>query len=207
MKDYEKLSREHFNKQAPEYDANNSYYYSAAGKVSCHDTAAYLKPLHYASLLDVGCGTGYLLALLAEQKSANYHGLDLAEEMIAVAQKKNIAGTSFVQGSADNLPYENCRFDVVACIQSFHHYPYPDKAMQEALRVLGQGGLYILSDTGIGGLGGWIDNTFLFPLLKSGDHHTENKQGVARRMEKNGFEAVKAKTLKGFIYTVIGRKP
>ena len=75
-------------------------------------------------------------------------------------------------------------FDVVTCIQSFHHYPDPDKAMREAFPVLKPGGLYILSDTGVGGISGWFDNHILFPLMNSGDHHTENRHGIARRMEK-----------------------
>ena len=78
--------------------------------------------------------------------------------------------------------------------------------MQEAFRMLKPGGLYILSDTGVGGIGGWIDNHILFPLMKSGDHHTENRHGIARRMEKNGFIVEEKQQIKGFIYTVIGRK-
>ena len=78
--------------------------------------------------------------------------------------------------------------------------------MGVAFRVLKPGGLYILSDTGVGGIGGWIDNHILFPLMKSGDHHAENRHGIARRMEKNGFAVVESRQLKGFVYTVMGRK-
>ena len=42
--------------------------------------------------------------------------------------------------------------------------------------------------------------------MKSGDHHTENRHGIARRMEKNGFKVAEKQQIKGFIYTVIGRK-
>ena len=199
MRDYEKLSRAHFNGQAAQYDANNTYYYSDPAKISCHDTAQRLR--------DVGCGTGYLLALLADQKPAEYHGLDLSDEMVRVAQEKNIAGAVLVQGSADRLPYEDASFDVVTCIQSFHHYPHPDKAMRKAWRVLKPGGLYLISDTGIGGIGGWIDNKLIFPLLKSGDARAENRHGIARGMRRNGFEVVEGRRIKGFIYTVAGKKP
>ncbi len=205
MKDYKKLSRMHFNEQASEYDTNSTYYYSGPAKVSCHDVAEHLKYVDYTSLLDVGCGTGYLLSLLAKQKQADYHGLDLAEGMVAVAQGKGIPAT-FVQGSADKLPYRDGQFDIVTCIQSFHHYPYPDQAMQEVLRVLKPNGIYILSDTGVGGIAGWLDNKIIFPLLKSGDYQTENKNGIARRMERNGFGVIQKKQVKGFIYTVIGQK-
>ena len=78
--------------------------------------------------------------------------------------------------------------------------------MSEVLRVLKPSGLYILSDTGIGGIGGWIDNHILFRLARSGDCHTTNRQGIARRMEKAGFTVTESRQIRGMIYTVTGRK-
>ena len=206
MKDYEALSKKHFDSQASEYDARETAYYSKYPKISCRDVADRLRSTSYEKLLDVGCGTGYLFELFLAQWEAEYHGLDLSPEMLKMAKAKFSGRVTLVEGSADRLPYADHSFDVVTCIQSFHHYPDPDKAMQEAFRVLKPGGLYILSDTGVGGIGGWIDNHILFPLMKSGDHHTENRHGIARRMEKNGFTVVEKQQIKGFIYTVIGRK-
>ena len=104
------------------------------------------------------------------------------------------------------LPYPAGSFDIVACSQSFHHYPYPEKAMLEAKRVLKPGGLYILSDTGIGGIGAWIDNHILFKLMKSGDCHTANRKGIERMMESAGFTIMDSRQIKGMIYTVTGKK-
>ncbi len=206
MKDYEALSRKHFDSQASEYDARETAYYSKYPKISCRDVSERLCPVSYEKLLDVGCGTGYLFELLLARRKAEYHGLDLSPEMLKVAESKFDGCVALVEGAADCLPYGDNSFDVVTCIQSFHHYPDPDKAMQEAFRVLKPGGLYILSDTGVGGIGGWFDNHILFPLMKSGDHHTENRHGIARRMEKNGFTVVEKQQVRGFIYTVTGRK-
>ena len=206
MKDYEALSRKHFDAQAREYDARETVYYSKLPKMSCRDVAKRLQSISYEKLLDVGCGTGYLFELLLPQRRAEYHGLDLSPQMLKVAASKFDGGVTLVEGSADRLPYEDESFDVVTCVQSFHHYPAPDKAMREVLRVLKPGGLYILSDTGVGGIGGWIDNHILFPLMKSGDHHAENRHGIARRMQKAGFTVMESRQLKGFVYTVIGRK-
>lgn len=206
MKDYEALSRKHFDQQAAEYDARDTVYYSREGKISCRDIAAMLKDSFYESLLDVGCGTGFLIDMLAQQRTARYTGLDLSAEMIKMAQQKNIPGAEFVNGTADELPFPDESFDIVTCSQSFHHYPYPEKAMSEAFRVLKKGGLYILSDTGVGGLGGWIDNNILFRLSNSGDCHTTNRRGIAEMMEKTGFHVTESRQVQGFIYTVTGRK-
>ena len=136
MKDYEALSRKHFDAQAAEYDARDTLYYSREGKISCRDIAAQLKNVSYEALLDVGCGTGFLIDLLTRQRKARYVGLDLSEGMLRMAEQKKIAGAEFVNSSADKLPFADESFDIVTCSQSFHHYPYPEKAMQEARRVL-----------------------------------------------------------------------
>lgn len=207
MKDYEKLSREHFNRQAPIYDSKNTAYYSREGKISCADIAEQLKDVKYLRLLDVGCGTGYLIDMLSKQtKSAEFYGIDIADEMIKMSRNKCIENAVFSIGSANMLPFEDGFFDVVTCSQSFHHYPYREKAMSEAYRVLKKGGSYILSDTGIGGIGAWLDNNIFFKLLKSGDCHTQNRKGIEKMMKSTGFEIASSRQISGMIYTVTGIK-
>ncbi len=206
MKDYEKLSKEHFNKQAPVYDETNTMYYSKEGKISCQDIFDYLKNRSFEKLLDVGCGTGYLIDMLSKEISAEYYGLDLSTEMLKVANGKNINQATFIEGTSNQLPFDDNTFDVVTCSQSFHHYPYQEKAMKEAYRVLKDGGIYILSDTGIGGIGGFIDNHILFKLMKSGDCHTQNRKGIAKMMKDAGFHVINSRQLSGFVYTVTAEK-
>lgn len=206
MKDYEKLSKAHFDKQAKEYDQRNTTYYSKEGKISCKDILSFLKDKEYSNLLDVGCGTGYLIDMLSKERQAKFYGVDLSDEMIKVAKSKNILNSEFIQGTSNNLPFEDNTFDIVTCSQSFHHYPYQIEAMKEAYRVLKKGGLYILSDTGVGGIGAFFDNHIMFPLMKSGDCHTTNKEGIAKMMKNVNFEIVNSYQVEGFIYTVIGKK-
>ena len=132
--------------------------------------------------------------------------MDLSDEMIRVAEEKAIPGAEFLVASADRLQYPDESFDIVTCSQSFHHYPYPEKAMQEAMRVLKPGGLYSLSDTGIGGAGAWIDNHILFKLAQSGDCHTTDRKGIAKLMEAAGFTVTESRQIRSMIYTVTGRK-
>ena len=206
MKDYEKLSKEHFNRQASIYDEKDTIYYSKYGKISCNYVSEYLKNIDYNKLLDIGSGTGYLINMLKDKEMAEFYGLDLSEEMIKIAKSKNIENAQFILGSANKLPFDDDAFDIVTCIQSFHHYSYPNEAMREAYRVLKKGGLYILSDTGVGGIAAWIDNHILFKIMKSGDCHTENKEGISKLMIKNGFKVIDKKQIKGFIYSVVGQK-
>ncbi len=82
LKDYEALSRKHFDGQAAEYDQCDTYYYSQNGKISCRDITEQIKSIPYEALLDVGCGMGFLIDLLARQKQARYCGLDLSDKMM-----------------------------------------------------------------------------------------------------------------------------
>ena len=54
MKDYEALSKKHFDGQAAEYDQRDTYYYSQNGKISCRDIAEQVKNVPYHQCFD-GC--------------------------------------------------------------------------------------------------------------------------------------------------------
>ena len=54
-------------------------YYSGPARVSGADALAYFREIRYESLLDVGCGTGFLLDGLARQRRAAYKGLDISK--------------------------------------------------------------------------------------------------------------------------------
>lgn len=209
MKNYIELSKKHFDNQAKIYDETNTAYYSKYPKISCKDVAQRLKYSEYQSLLDIGCGTGYLIDMLQKQKSADYYGLDLSPEMLKVAKNKLSGSVELIEGYSDSLPYKDSSFDVVTCIQSFHHYPKPEKAMAEAYRVLKPGGLYIISDTGMGNYPKFIYsiyNNFIVKKLNTGDYAAYSKRDIRNLMTSSGFKIRDAQDITKFIYTVVGIK-
>jgi ubiquinone/menaquinone biosynthesis C-methylase UbiE len=208
-KDFVELSKKWFDKQAPVYDDTNTILYSKYGKISCENIYNHLKDKEYKKLLDIGCGTGYLIDMLAKEYDAEYTGLDLSTEMIKQAKSKNIKNAIFVEGRSAELPFDDNTFDIVTCSQSFHHYPETDKPMKEARRVLKQGGLYILSDTGVGPfkmLGVRLDDFLYRHFSNTGDCNISYMEKTIKDMERNGFMIVKAEKVTTFIYTVIGKK-
>jgi SAM-dependent methyltransferase len=71
-----------------------------------------------AKLLDVGCGLGGPCRMLAEEFNCSTTGIDLSQEYIRTAEKlSSLVGlddkTNFVQGDANQLPFEDNSFDVV----------------------------------------------------------------------------------------------
>lgn len=66
------------------------------------------------ALLDVGCGYGGLLKYAISRKiDLQYHGIDVAENMIEWAQT-NLPSGNFVQGDVLSHPFE-AQFDYVVC--------------------------------------------------------------------------------------------
>ena len=49
-------------------------------------------------------------------------------------------------GDSEHLPFADNFFDVVYCNDSFHHYPAPEKVIQEVKRVLKPGGTFLIGD-------------------------------------------------------------
>ena len=205
MKQEEIDSQKWFDNQAPIYDQTNTTKYSKNPKISCRDVKEILENIEYKQLLDVGCGTGYLFEILDDDET-NFYGLDLSEKMLEVAKSKNIPNTEYIQATAEKLPYHDESMDIVTCIQSFHHYPYPDEAIREAYRVLKPGGYYIISDTGIGGPIAYIFNNIIYPRLHSGDCNIQNRKSIEERMKKAKLTIDSSRQLTRMIYTVVGRK-
>ena len=92
------------------------------------------------SILDVGCGPGYV-SIAAADRGAVPIGLDFSAEMIAIAKKRS-PQIEFRQGDAQNLPFPDASFDRVVANFALLHLANPERAMAEARRVLKPGGRF-----------------------------------------------------------------
>jgi ubiquinone/menaquinone biosynthesis C-methylase UbiE len=91
-------------------------------------------------VLEVGCGTGLLLARLAPH-AASAVGIDLSPGMLELARGR---GLEVHEGSATALPFEDASFDVVCSFKVLAHVPDIELALREVGRVLRPGGVAVL---------------------------------------------------------------
>lgn len=81
------------------------------------------------SVLDVGCGHGYLLSLIHDKyPSKHLVGVDL----LSCAPYQDF---KYVRSPADSLPFNDSEFDMVCCTHVIEHIVNPDNVMDELIRV------------------------------------------------------------------------
>lgn len=133
-----------FNRHATRYEATFAGWHSARMKKAA--LACLEGPLRGAPL-DVGCGPGLLLATLAvNYPELRLAGLDIAPEMIRVATERLRVRAEIKLGDAESLPWADASFDYVFCVDSFHHYPNPKRALSEFHGVLKPNGQVVIAD-------------------------------------------------------------
>ena len=82
------------------------------------------------SVLDAGCGKGYLLNLLAKNNPGKeLYGLDFVDANPGIKQY------TYIQGEVTNLPFNDDSIDTVICAHTIEHIIDLKKAIEELKRV------------------------------------------------------------------------
>ena len=100
-------------------------------------------------VLDVGCGTGYLLRRLADRvpDAVELVGIDAAAQMVRVAQEATAdPRVRFEAGRAEHLPGPGGVFDLVVTTTSFDHWADQQAGLRQCARVLAPAGCLVLVD-------------------------------------------------------------
>lgn len=145
-------------------------------------------------VLDVGCGTGSLVAELVQHRpGVEVTGLDPDPLALARARRKlDVAGLEarFDEGFADDLPYADASFDQVFSSFMFHHLERNVKEgmLREVRRVLAAEGQLHLVDFG----GEKQDDGFFTRFFHSHDELADNFSGtIPELMKAAGFRTVR----------------
>jgi len=131
-------------------------------------------------ILDVGCGTGANLEMLAQFGSAE--GVDVSEEALEFCRKK---GLTAQKGLAEALPYPDETFDITTALDVVEHLDDDISGLKEMFRVTKAGGYSLIFVPAFMWLWGVQDDI---------SHHRirYTRKQIVERLEKAGFSIERA---------------
>jgi len=135
-------------------------------------------------VLDVGCGTGYLLRHLAARApdAVELVGVDAAAPMVRVAQEATADPRArFQGGTAERLPEPDGAFDLVVSTTSFDHWADQQAGLRECARVMVPGGRLVLVDQ--------FSPLYLPTLIGSRRGKARTRRRATRLLTRAGFRS------------------
>jgi SAM-dependent methyltransferase len=132
-------------------------------------------------ILDVGCGTGANLEMLA--RFGDVEGVDVSEEALAFCRARGLENVR--HGAAERLPYEDGAFDLVTALDVVEHLDDDVAGLSEMRRVLRPGGRALLFVPAF---------MFLWGVQDDVSHHRRRYtlRGLRRTVRAAGFEVERA---------------
>ena len=106
-----------------------------------------LPGIHGPKVLEISCGTGYLLTRYAGQFDS--YSIDLNFDLARITRSNLLQQnlTAAIQvADVEYLPYLSGFFDTVVNTMAFSAYPHGERAMAEITRVLKPGGRLVMVD-------------------------------------------------------------
>ncbi|GAA3548613.1 hypothetical protein GCM10022222_35260 [Amycolatopsis ultiminotia] len=152
-------------------------------------------------VLDLGCGDGALLAVLAARGARTMAGIDLSQRQVELAQDRpGLAGADLRAGRAQELPFADDGFDAVVSFMALMLMSDVEQVVAQTARVLAPGGTFAI---GVGGPG--ADALAVFPKVArplfavvpperrvptTGDPRTRTREGLDELLGPAGFAPV-----------------
>jgi SAM-dependent methyltransferase len=155
-------------------------------------------------ILEVGCGTGYWFTTLRPVVRSVY-GLDLSLGMLQRAQQRQ-SDCALICGRANHLPFADAVFDLVFCVNAFHHFAHPRSCIAEARRLLrAEGALAIIGMDPHSGRDQWCIYDY-FPETREIDLGRFPSGGtIVDWMVTSGFERVEWRVAERIVQHQVGR--
>lgn len=132
-------------------------------------------------ILDVGCGTGANLEMLAQFGDAS--GVDVSSDALEFCKRRGL--TEVKQGLAESLPFDDAEFDLATALDVVEHLDDDLAGLSEMNRVLKPGGRALVFVPAF---------RFLWGVQDDISHHRRRytKGQIVAQVEKAGFEVERA---------------
>jgi SAM-dependent methyltransferase len=102
----------------------------------------------FATVLEVGCGTGQMSNYLGLVSTRTVIGVDMSMASLKLGQqfkeRFDLHNVQFVQGNIFSMPVRRESVDVLICSGVLHHTPEPRKGFESLLRLIKPGGKILI---------------------------------------------------------------
>lgn len=141
----------------------------------------YLGTSQKSSVLEIGCGTGYVLSGLSVFPNYELTGTEIYVEGIKFAQKR-LPQVIFYQADARKLPFTN-KFDAIGAFDVLEHIDEDELVMKSIKNALKYTGLFFISVP---------QHPFLWSEIDDQAYHKRrySRKELKQKLQKNGFEII-----------------
>ena len=119
------------------------FWFQARNRIILRMFRQYLAHQQRPRILEVGCGTGYVLQGLAAEKCYELMGAEAHIAGLRHAQRR-LPGVEFVQLDARDLPYES-EFDAVGAFDVIEHITEDEAVLASICHALKPGGIIVVT--------------------------------------------------------------
>lgn len=143
---------------------------------------------NYKKILEAGCGTGMWLKYLTSLSNQVY-GCDLSFGMLK--QAKDIGINKIILCRAENPAIKNNIFDLIFCINAFHHFQEKEKFISDSYKLLNENGsLVIISVNPDNENDVWYMYQYFNGVLERDLKRFTDWKVIAEWMNQSGFKSV-----------------
>jgi ubiquinone/menaquinone biosynthesis C-methylase UbiE len=180
VKNYKDDARKTFDKMAIKYE---KHYYGSQSRIMYKKVALKIE-------------------IIKDYKSKLY-GADISPEMIKYAQERVGNYVELKVADSEDLPWVDNTFDIIVCILSFHHYPNPEKSLEEMKRVLKNNGHITIAELGIPAPLRYLTNLYMRSKFnRTGDVKVYSKNEWLKMLTNIGFININIEKMNS-IYLII----
>jgi SAM-dependent methyltransferase len=129
-------------------------------------------------VLDAGCGGGATMENL--RRHGRVRGMEFAPEAVEYNRER---GRDVVEGSIEELPFEDASFDLALALDVIEHVPDDARALEELYRVLRPGGALLATAPA-------LDLLWSAHDVANGHYRRYTTRDLGERLEAAGFEVV-----------------
>ena len=159
-----------------------------------------ISPVKKCHALDIACGTGG--AITHFDSSNEYTGLDLSYSMlkqaVKKAKKKTFQKSRFIQGTAEELLFDDESFEFVLMDTALHMIPKYQQALAETARVITKVGIFVCS-TPVVGISKEFDTTWR-KISDKRNLHSFTEEDIEDVCSLNGLSYTRIDTNGGMLY-------